>query len=151
RLGGLETARHDLFGGSCLSAVHQVPGVLGRFCFDHGDGDIAGVSDSAGDDHVERGIRELIDVREADPAVTDQCDAYAAYGSGKWQPGHLGGQRGRVDGDHVAQLVRIQRHDYDDDLDLVAQALDEARPERAVNQAAGEDRTLGRAALATEE
>src|SRR3712207_7796036 len=39
----------------------------------------------------------------------------------------------------------------DDDLDLVAQALDERRAQRAVDEAAGEDRLRRRAALAAEE
>jgi hypothetical protein len=36
-------------------------------------------------------------------------------------------------------------------MDLVAQALDEGRAQRAVDEAAGEDRVRGRAALAAEE
>ena len=83
--------------------------------------------DPAGHDHLERGILKLIDVREADPAITDQRNAYAADWTGERQAGELGGQGCRIDGDHVVGLVRVQRHDCDDDLDLIAQALDEAR------------------------
>ena len=38
----------------------------------------------------------------------------------------------------------MERQDGDDDLDLVAQALDEGRAQRPVDQPAGEDRVLGR-------
>src|SRR5579875_372408 len=48
-------------------------------------------------------------------------------------------------------MVRVQGQDRRDDLDLVAQALDEARAQRPVDEPAGEDRVLGRAALAAEE
>ena len=58
--------------------------------------------------------------REANPAVTDQCDAYAANRAAERQAAQLGGQRGRVDGDDVVELVRVQRHDGDDHLDLIA-------------------------------
>ena len=57
----------------------------------------------------------------------------------------------RVDRDDVVQVVGVERHDGDDDLDLVAQALDEGRAQRAVDQPAGEDRVGRRAALAAEE
>ena len=90
-------------------------------------------------------------VGEADPLVADQGDADAADRAGERQAGELGGQRRGVDRDDVVQVVGVQRHHGDDDLDLVAQALDEARAQRAVDQPAGEDRALGRAALAAEE
>ena len=105
----------------------------------------------AGDHHVEGGLLELADVGEADPLVADQGDADAADRAGERQSGQLGGQRRGVDRHHVVELVGVQRHHGDDDLDLVAQALDEAGPQRPVDQPAGEDRALGRAALTAEE
>jgi hypothetical protein len=75
----------------------------------------------------------------------------AADRAGEGQARELGGHRRRVDGDHVVGLVRVQRHHGDDDLDLVAQALDEAGAQRPVDEAAGQDRALGRTALAPEE
>ena len=75
----------------------------------------------------------------------------AADRAGERQAGQLGGHRGRVDRDHVVEVVRVERHDGLDDLDLVAQALDERRAQRAVDQPAGEDRVLARPALAAEE
>src|SRR6185312_3763531 len=47
----------------------------------------------------------------------------------------------------VVQVLGVQREDRLDNLDLVAQALDEGRAQRAVDEPAGEDRVLGRAAL----
>ena len=67
------------------------------------DGHIAGRGDPAGDDHVERGVLKLVDVWEADPAIADERDAYAADRTGKRQAGELGGQRRRIDGDHVVE------------------------------------------------
>src|SRR5699024_8971615 len=51
----------------------------------------------------------------------------------------------------VVHLVRVNGHHGDDDLHLVAQALDEGRTQRAVDEAGGEDSVCTRATLATEE
>ena len=51
----------------------------------------------------------------------------------------------------VVRVVRVERQDGDDDLDLVAQALDEQGAQRAVDQAAGEDGLGAGATLAAEE
>lgn len=45
----------------------------------------------------------------------------------------------------------VSRHHGDDDLDLVAQTLLEGRAQRSVDEPAGEDRVLARAAFAAEE
>src|SRR5690606_31755631 len=71
--------------------------------------------------------------------------------SNRRQAGDLGGDRGAVDRDDVVCVVGVDREHCLDDLHLVAQAVDEERAQRAVDQAAGQDR-LGRGtALATEE
>jgi hypothetical protein len=71
--------------------------------------------------------------------------------SGSIQPGEHGGQGCGVDGDHVVQVLRIERKDRLDDLNFVAETFDERRPQRPVDEAAGEDRVLGRTAFAAEE
>jgi hypothetical protein len=48
-------------------------------------------------------------------------------------------------------MLGMQRHDRLDDLDLVAQALHKRGAQRPVDEAAGQDGVLGRAALAPEE
>ena len=48
-------------------------------------------------------------------------------------------------------LIEVGAEDGGDHLHLVAEALGERRPQRAVGEAAGEDRGLARAALTTEE
>src|SRR5690606_18420153 len=58
---------------------------------------------------------------------------------------------GAVDADDVVGVVGAVGHDGQDDLDLVAQALDEGGAQRAVGEAGGEDRVGAGAALATEE
>jgi hypothetical protein len=105
----------------------------------------------AGHDHVEDGALELLVGREADPLAVDQADAHAADRAGERQAGQLGRGGGRVDRDHVVEVLRVQRHHGAHDLDLVAQALGEGRAQRAVDQTAGQDRVLGRTALAPEE
>ncbi len=151
RLGGVEATGHDLLVGSLGSALDEVPGGLGGFGLDHHDRDVAGLGDASGDHHVEDGAFELAVARERDPLALDQGDADAADRAGERQAGELGGQRRRVDREHVVGSVGVERHHGDDDLDLVAQTLLEGRAQRAVDQAAGEDRVLAGTALATEE
>ena len=106
---------------------------------------------AARDHHVEHGALELLDGRECHPLAIDQRDADTADRAVERQAGDLGGRRRGVDGDHVVQVVGVEAHDRDHDLDLVTQARDEGRTQRTVDQATGEDRIGGRAALPAEE
>ena len=90
-------------------------------------------------------------VREGDPLAVDERDAHTADRAGERQTGQLGRHRGGVDGQSVVDVVGVDRHHGDDDLDLVAQALDEGRAQRTVDEAAGEDRVGRGATLAAEE
>src|SRR5690606_17561393 len=53
--------------------------------------------------------------------------------------GDLGGCAGGVDRERVVELSRRDAQDRDDDLDLVAQAVDERRAQRAVDETADQD------------
>ena len=150
RLGGLQTLGDDLFGGRGGAAGDELDGVLGGLGLDHHDRDVV-TGDATGDDHVEDGLLQLRVGRERDPLALDQGDPDAGNGAGERQAGDLGGRGRGVDREHVVQLVGVQRHDGDDDLDLVAQAGLEGRAQRTVDQPTGEDGVLGRAAFATEE
>ncbi len=151
RLRRVEALGHDLL-GRCLGAhgdlVHDGLGGLG---LDHHDGDVTGLGDPTGDDHREHGVAELGEGREADPLAVDEGDAHAADGAGERQPGELGGQRRRVDRHDVVGVLGVERQDVDDDLDLVAEPVDERRAQRPVDEPAGEDRVGAGAALAAEE
>ena len=126
--------------------------VLGRgLGFHHHDGDVAVLEHPAGHDHVERGLSQLGVGREGHPLALDQRDPDAADRAGERQAGQLGRQRGGVDRDDVVQVLGVERHDRLDDLDLIAQAVHERRPQRPVDQPAGKDRVLGRATLTAEE
>ena len=107
--------------------------------------------DPARHDHVKGRALKLGVGGEGDPLAVDERHPYRADRAGEGQPGQLCRQRGRVDGDHVVEVLGVQRHHGRDDLHLVAQALDERRAQRPVGQAAGEDRVLRRPALAAEE
>jgi hypothetical protein len=129
----------------------SVTGVLGGLGLDHHDRDLAVVQHAAGDDHVERGPLDLGAGREGDPLAVDQRHSGTSDRAAERQPRDLGGRRGRVDGQHVVGVVRVEREDGDHDLHLVAQALGECRAQRPVDQPAGEDRVLGRTSLTAEE
>jgi len=95
-------------------------------------------------------------LREGDPlagavVVGDEGDADATDRAGERQAGDLGRHGRGVDGQHVVVLVGRDGQNGHDNLDLVAQAVDERRAQRPVDQAAGEDRFGRRATFAAEE
>ena len=122
----------------------------GGLGLDHHDGDVV-TGDAPGDDHVEHRTLELLVGREGHPLAADEGDAGGADRAGERQAGQLGRHRRGVDRHDVVEVRGVQAHHRDDDLDLVAQALDERGAQRAVDQAAGEDRVLAGPALAAEE
>ena len=77
-------------------------------------------------------------------------EAHTGDRAGERQARDLGRQRGGVDRERVVELARRDREHGDDDLDLVAEALDERRAQRAVDETADEDR-LGRGTALTAE
>ena len=150
-LRGLETLGDDLLRGGGLALVlHEVPGGLGGLGLDHHDGDVV-TDDPAGDDHVEGRALDVGEVREGDPLAVDERDADAADRAGEGQTRDLRGERRGVDRQDVVLVVGVDRQDRDDDLDLVAQTLDEGRAQRPVDEPAGEDRVGAGTALPTEE
>ena len=154
-LGGLEAVGHDVFGGGGGASLNQLPLVLAAAGLDHHDRDVFGAvflgDDAARDNDVEHGTLELAPARERDPLVVDERQAGAADRAGEGQAGDLGGHGRGVDRQNVVGVVRINRQDGLDDLDLVAQALDEAGAQRAVDEAGGQDGLGARAAFAAEE
>ena len=150
RLGGLEAFCDHRFGGRLRAGVDQFDDVLGGLGLDHHDRDVV-TDDAAGDDHVEHRALELGDRRERHPGAVDQRHPRRADRPGERQAGQLGGRRAGVDREDVVELVGVQRQDRHHDLDLVAQAVDERRAQRAVDEPAGQDRVGGRPALAAEE
>ena len=107
----------------------------GGLGLDHHDRDVGVVTatgnDAAGDDHVEDGVLELIDRRERNPLAglvlvrDDECNAHATDGSGERQAGDLRRRGSGVDGHDVVQILGVEAHDRDDDLDLVTETVDE--------------------------
>jgi len=161
RLRGLEALGHDLLVRLGGAGLDQVPAALGGLSLDHHDGDVfraIGLGDDAtGDDQVEHGLRDLLGGRERDPlvrvlAVTgDEREAHTGDGTRERQTRDLGRRRSGVDRESVVELARCDREDGDDNLDLVAQAVDERRTQRTVDQTADEDRLGGGTTLTTEE
>ena len=153
-LGGFQALGHGVLGGRHRAAGligEQLERLRGRLGLDHHDGHVTVLEHPASDHHVEGGVRQLLVRREGHPLVLDQRDPHPADGAGERQPGQLGGHGRGVDRHHVVQVLRVEGQDRLDDLDLVAQALDERRAQRPVDEPAGEDRVLGRTALPAEE
>nr|BFE68574.1 hypothetical protein GCM10020092_018750 [Actinoplanes digitatis] len=151
RLGGLEAAGDDLLGRLRRTGRDQSQRVRGGLGLDHHDRDLTVGQRATGDDHVEGGAGQLVEGGEVDPLALDVRDAGRADRAAERQARELGRHRGAVHGDDIVGVLRVEREDGLDDLDLVAQALGERRAQRPVDQAAGEDRVLAGAALAAEE
>ena len=150
--GGLLRGRSTFL--DALSHVHAGAGLH------HHDGDVilaALLHDAAGHNHVEQCALMLFIVREGYPlafwvlVVGDECHAHAADRARNRQAGELRRGRRAVDGDNVVVLLRVHGQHRDNDLDLVAQALDKSRAQRTVDKAAGQDSFGGGASLTAEE
>ena len=149
-LRGLEALGDHGLGRRRGTTADQFHRTLSGLRLDHHDGDVV-TDHTTGDDHVEHGVLDLRVARKSDPPLTDQGNAHGADRAAERQTGQLGGHRRGVDGQHVVGVVGVERLHRDDDLDLVAQALDEGRAQRAVDQTAGEDGVLAGTALSAEE
>ena len=105
----------------------------------------------AGDDQVERALLALGVRRVDDVLVVDQADAHA--GDGLLERDLRDGQRRRGAGDrqHVGVVLGVGRHQQRDDLRLEAPAGGEERPDRSIDQPAGEHFLFRGLALALEE
>ena len=84
-------------------------------------------------------------------AAVDVANAHRAHGAVPRYVADGQRDRGRVDGQHVQQVLAVGGQRSDDDLHLVAHALGEERAQRPVGQARGQDGALGGPALAAEE
>ena len=111
----------------------------------------------AGDDQVEpllgvvAQLLHVVDGRVQHVGAVDEADARRADRAHERHARQ--GQRGGG-GDHaddVGVVLHVVGEHGDDDLDLVLEALDEQRPDRAVDQARGQHLLLGRPRLALEE
>ena len=154
-MNGLAASRpggDDGLGGRLRAARDQLDGLGGGLGLDHHDRDVL-TDDAAGDDHVEHGPLQVLVLRERDPLapLDDQRHAHTADRAAERQARELGGRGRGVDRQRVVGVLRVERQHRDDDLDLVAQAVDERRAQRPVDQTAGEDRVGARAAFAAEE
>ena len=104
----------------------------------------------AGDDEVELALHHLVDLRIEHVFVVDEADAGGAdraHERGARQRQRRRGGDQRDDVGIVLQVVRQRRHDH---LGLVAPAVGEQRPDRAVDQAGDQRLLFGRAAFALE-
>ena len=132
-------AEHD-------GAEHDVLGQLVGLRLDH-QHRVAG----AGDDEVELGFDQFVDLRVEDVLAVDVADAGAAD---RPHEGHAGKRQRGGGGDHgddVGIVLQVVGEHGGDDLGLALEARREQRPDRPVDQPRGQRFLLGRAALALEE
>ena len=152
RLGGFETLRDDFLVRLDLAlVVDEVPGVLAGTGFDHGDGDVTVLDDTAGDHDLEHSALALAPAREGDPLAVDQRQTHAGDRAFERQAGDHRRSGGRVQGDDVVGVVGIDGQHGLHDLHFVAQRVREQRAQRTVDDTARQDRLGARAAFTAEE
>ena len=105
----------------------------------------------AGDDQVELRVGELAVGRVDDELAADPTDADGADRARERDLADGQRGRGRDRAEDVRLVLLVGREDRDDQLDVVLVALGEERADRAVGQAGGQGRRLGRARLALDE
>ena len=128
RLGGLQTAGHDLFIRLLLAfVINEVPCVLAGTGLDHGDGDVAAFDHTTGHHDLEHGALTFAPTRERDPLAVDQGEPHATDRAGERQAGDERGGGGRVQGEHVVGILRVHGEHGLHDLHLVAQRVREER------------------------
>ena len=144
-----------LLGDLGRAGVVVGPRLLGPAGLDHHDGDLAvGVLGQrpAGHDELEGGLVALLVGRVRDPGALGRVgDAHRADGAVEGDAREHQRRRGRVDGQHVVRVDLVGAEDGADDVDLVAEALGERRPQRAVDEPAGQDGLVRALALPAEE
>ena len=138
-LGRLEARRQHLLGDLGRAVLVVGPRLLGPAGLDHHDGDLGvGVlgQGPARDDELEGGGLALLEARVRDPlAVGRVGDAHGADGAVEGDArDHERGRRG-VDGQDVVRVDLVGADDGAHDVDLVAEAVGEGRPQRPVDQA----------------
>ncbi len=126
-------------------AQHDVLGQLLGFRFHH-QHRVGG----AGDDQVELGLGHLVERRVEHVFVVDEADARGADRAheGRARQRQRGG--GRHQRHDVGIVLQVVRQHGDDHLRFVAPAVDEQRPDRAVDQAGNQRFLFGRPAFALE-
>ncbi len=126
-------------------AKHDVFVQLLGFRFDHQHG-VGG----AGDDEFELGFDHFVERRVEHVFVVDEADA---GGADRALERRAGNRQRRGGGDHrqnVGIVLHVMRQHGDDDLGLVAPAVDEQRADRAVDQTGNQRFLFGRPAFALE-
>ena len=126
-------AEHDLF----------VEFLGFRFHHQHGVG-------GAGDDQVELGFDHLVERRIEHVFVVGEADAGGADRALERRAGNRQRRGGGDQRQDVGIVFHVVRQHGDDDLGLVAPAVDEQRADRAVDQAGNQRFLFGRTSFALE-
>ncbi len=151
-LAGFEAASEGCFVDLRSAVGVVVEALRGTAGLDHHDRDVTVVELTTGHDELERARLALFVGRVRDPlAGLAVRDSHRTDGTVERDARDHQRSRGGVDAQHVVRVRHVGAEDREHDLGLVAEALGECRTQRAVGEAAGEDRILGGTALTTEE
>src|SRR6478609_8384615 len=150
-LGGLEPVGDGFLGDLRRALLVELPRGLGATGLHHHDRDLTGVGPAPGDDELERRLVALLVRRVRDPGTVEVREAHGADRAVERDARDHQRRGGTVDRDDVVRIRLVRTEDGRDDLHLVAEVGREARPQRAVGQAAGQDRRLAGTAFTPEE
>ncbi len=105
----------------------------------------------AGNDEIEMGVSELRDSRVEDVVAVNVAHLGSADRPCKWHPRYRQRGRGADERRDVGIYVRVQGDHGCDHLHFVLEALWEERPDRSIDQAAGQRLFFARSAFTLEE
>ena len=136
----------DRLVGEVERGEHVVLAHLLHLALDHHDGVFL-----AGDDQVEVAFGRLVNRRVDEELAVDAADAHVRRRAVEGRAGEVERRRAAEAAENVGVDLLIGRHDAEEHLDFVAEAVGEERTDRAVDEAGGERLLVGGTALALHE
>ena len=129
----------------------ETQAVLGGTRLHHHDVDFPLVVASTGDRQLEHASFEILVGRVDDPLTVLESEHDSTNGTHERDAADHQRCGCSVERDDVVWVLPVDRQDRRNDLCLTAKTIGERRPQRAIDEPAGQDRLLGRTAFTTEE
>ena len=151
-LGELQASSQDGLVDHRGAGFVDVASGFGTASLDHHHRDVAVVQQAAGHDHLEGRLATFLVGGMRNP-LAGRCpgNAHRTDRAVERDAGQHQGCRGAVQGQYVVGVLHVGTNDGAHDVDLVAEAVREHRPQWAIDEATGQNRRFRCPAFTTEE